>query len=64
MRHKPYRKHSNPAEFLQNVINTWTAFCEVNYSLANAIADLLDENARLREKLAEMEKAVARKSND
>ena len=36
---KNYKKHiSDPKDFLENVLNTWTAFCEVNYSLATAIS--------------------------
>lgn len=59
---KNYKKHiSDPKDFLENVLNTWTAFCEVNYSLATAISDLLDENAKLRQQLAEKEKVTQKR---
>ncbi len=54
----PYRKGQDPREWLENVLSTWTVFCEVNCSLANAISDLLDENEKLRQQLTEKEKAA------
>lgn len=58
---KTYREARTTVEYLEHVLNTWTAFCEVNYGLAQAISDLLKENARLRAALAAKEKATPKR---
>ena len=47
-----YTDFENAEQFLRYVLETWIAFCEVNTGLARAIADLLRENAELKEKIA------------
>ena len=47
-----YKDCENAEEFLRYVLATWIAFCEVNTGLAKAIADLLEENAKLKEEVA------------
>ena len=61
---KRYTDFENPYEFLQNVFNTWTIFCEVNCGLANAISDLLRENERLRLEVQRLKKAAIPKDSD
>ena len=61
-RKNPYQKGvTDPSQWLQDMLNTWTEFCYVNYPLANAIADLLNENMELKASLAEKEKATQKR---
>ena len=42
-----YKEAATPQEYLQNVLDNWTSFCEVNSGLARAISDLLIVNQTL-----------------
>lgn len=69
---RSYKDAESPRAFLENVLDHWTAFCEVNYGLAQAISDLLRdmdrlsrENRLLRIELArEQKKSRHSKSDD
>ena len=61
---KHYKDFLSPYDFLQNVLNTWTVFCEVNCGLAQAISDLLRENERLRLELRRQKKVATPKDSD
>lgn len=62
---KTYRNAESTTAYLEHVLNTWTTFCEVNYGLAQAISDLLRENARLKAELLQAKrKATDRKARD
>ena len=46
-RKRQYKDFESPQAYLENVLNTWTEFCYVNCGLAQAISDLLAQNAAL-----------------
>lgn len=42
-----YKDANTPQEYLRDVLDNWTAFCEVNSGLAKAIEKLLEINDAL-----------------
>ena len=44
-RRRQYKDFDTPQEYLNHVLNTWTEFCYVNCGLAQAISDMLAQNA-------------------
>ena len=46
-RRRQYKDFDTPQEYLEYVLNTWTEFCYVNCGLAQAISDMLAQNAAL-----------------
>ena len=44
---RQYKDFETPQAYLENVLNTWTEFCYVNCGLAQAISDILAQNAAL-----------------
>ncbi len=55
MKRLRYKDAESPRAYLENVLNRWTVFCEINGGLAQAISDMLvevddlhRENRRLR----------------
>ena len=50
------RKNLSPADYLRNVLSTWTRFCKTHKRFANAISQVIEENERLKAEICKKEK--------